>query len=457
MNYNVMCETDDYGLSNDTKYYANLFKAKTNINNANHYNDCQIIFRVFHISSTSGISMYKDYIFTTCRDKKDIVNLIDLSPNVKKIKIGYNISEEGEVVVLGKGSIIGAKLKIQVLYSPTIGMFEFFNCSSFTNNISCIEASKAEMTDIPDLTNYATKTYVTDEIAKAATSGKVDLTGYAKTADVNSALDTKAEKSTVEDISNSVTSIDTSLSGITERVSGLENDTATIINEINNLNIGGRNYIKNSIFANGLTHWEQNYSVSSIDKAFLFNNHATLKLSASGLTSDRWSGVMQHLNIDVAQGKTYTLSYYYYVQDLSTFDSALAIEVKAKKEGLSDVGIGIAYIPKNSIIEGKWTKISVTLTINITDISNPFVYVWLQRNGTAWFTNFKLEEGTIATDWTPAPEDVDESLSNKAEMTDIPDLTNYATKTYVTDEIAKASTITDNRYNEIVNYIFGGE
>ena len=37
------------------------------------------------------------------------------------------------------------------------------------------------------------------------------------------------------------------------------------------------------------------------------------------------------------------------------------------------------------------------------------------------------------------------------------DLTNYATKTYVTDEIAKASTITDNRYNEIVNYIFGGE
>ena len=141
MNYNIMCETDDYGLSNDTKYYANLFKAKTNINNANHYNDCQIIFRVFHISSTSGISMYKDYIFTTCRDKKDIVNLIDLSPHVTKIKIGYNISEEGEVVVLGKGSIIGAKLKVQVLYSPTIGMFEFFNCSSFTNDISCIEAS----------------------------------------------------------------------------------------------------------------------------------------------------------------------------------------------------------------------------------------------------------------------------------------------------------------------------
>ena len=35
------------------------------------------------------------------------------------------------------------------------------------------------------LNGYATKTYVTDEIAKAATSGTIDLTGYAKTADLN--------------------------------------------------------------------------------------------------------------------------------------------------------------------------------------------------------------------------------------------------------------------------------
>ena len=39
--------------------------------------------------------------------------------------------------------------------------------------------------DNTDLTNYATKIYVTDEIAKASTSGTVDLTGYAKTADLN--------------------------------------------------------------------------------------------------------------------------------------------------------------------------------------------------------------------------------------------------------------------------------
>ena len=54
--------------------------------------------------------------------------------------------------------------------------------------------NKAEISDIPNLTNYATKTYVTDEIAKSATGGTVDLSGYAKTVDVNSALSNKVDK-----------------------------------------------------------------------------------------------------------------------------------------------------------------------------------------------------------------------------------------------------------------------
>lgn len=54
--------------------------------------------------------------------------------------------------------------------------------------------NKAETSDIPNLTNYATKTYVTDAIANAATGGTVDLSGYAKTVDVNSSLDAKVDK-----------------------------------------------------------------------------------------------------------------------------------------------------------------------------------------------------------------------------------------------------------------------
>ena len=49
--------------------------------------------------------------------------------------------------------------------------------------------------DNTDLTNYATKTYVTDEINKASLSGgTVDLTPYAKKVDVNASLNNKVDK-----------------------------------------------------------------------------------------------------------------------------------------------------------------------------------------------------------------------------------------------------------------------
>ena len=60
--------------------------------------------------------------------------------------------------------------------------------------------------DNSDLTNYATKTYVTDEIVKASTGGTVDLTGYAKTADLNAHTSdtsihiTSAEKSKLNEV-----------------------------------------------------------------------------------------------------------------------------------------------------------------------------------------------------------------------------------------------------------------
>ena len=48
--------------------------------------------------------------------------------------------------------------------------------------------------DNSDLTNYATKTYVADEIAKVSTSGTVDLSGYAKTSDVDTKLTNYVKK-----------------------------------------------------------------------------------------------------------------------------------------------------------------------------------------------------------------------------------------------------------------------
>ena len=63
-----------------------------------------------------------------------------------------------------------------------------------TSNLITKWNDKAEISDIPSLTNYATKTYVADEIAKASAGGTVDLTGYAKTSDVDTKLTNYVKK-----------------------------------------------------------------------------------------------------------------------------------------------------------------------------------------------------------------------------------------------------------------------
>lgn len=136
MNYNIECESDDFGLSSTTKKYATLFKVPFSLKGEHNYNDIQMIFRIYHISSTSGISYPKDYLLTVVKDKNNIVNLIDLNSEVESdIILGYTISND-EVFVSCKGYIIGARVKLQVIYCTCIGMFTFYNCCSFTNDIT---------------------------------------------------------------------------------------------------------------------------------------------------------------------------------------------------------------------------------------------------------------------------------------------------------------------------------
>ena len=59
--------------------------------------------------------------------------------------------------------------------------------------------------DSSALNGYATETFVTEKITEAANSGKVDLTGYAKTVEVDNKLASKADKTEIPDISNLAT------------------------------------------------------------------------------------------------------------------------------------------------------------------------------------------------------------------------------------------------------------
>jgi hypothetical protein len=72
-------------------------------------------------------------------------------------------------------------------------------------------------------------------------------------------------------------------------------------------------------------------------------------------------------------------------------------------------------INKSDIPEENWEKFSVTLLNSEVDFDISYVYfsitAHIYGDGKIWFNSPKLERGTIATDWSPNPIDINSSIN----------------------------------------------
>ena len=184
-------------------------------------------------------------------------------------------------------------------------------------------------------------------------------------------------------------------------------NTYTTKDEFNNLKIGGRNYVKNSNFDKGLSYWTTTHSVSD---TILHNGHKSLRISVNEAEDYTWSGANQIVLLDVEPNTTVTISCWYYIQDKSTFDSNFGFELKGKIEGVLDqVFIGVGVAP-NEMENGVWKRLVATATTD-RHWDALYAFPWVAKNGTIYVTDFKIELGNKATDWTPAPEDMNDGIT----------------------------------------------
>ena len=178
--------------------------------------------------------------------------------------------------------------------------------------------------------------------------------------------------------------------------------------ELNNMSIGTRNLISNSAFLYNTTNWSF-HTNCTLDTTTTFNGHPSCKSAQSGLTSDGWRGCINYYlpkkPTSFAKGEVLTYSCWYYIADKSTFDSDISLELKGKKSGsTSETGISSIRVAVADLTVGRWTKIYKTVTLD-SNWNEVCIMACVRRNGTAWFTDFKLEKGNKVTDWTSAPED----------------------------------------------------
>ena len=174
---------------------------------------------------------------------------------------------------------------------------------------------------------------------------------------------------------------------------------------------GNDNLIKNSNFRNGNTNWTTS-SLATYDKNKKCDEAYSFKISTSGLTENKWTGTRQTvINETISTGSTYTVSGYYFVENVSLLDGGFACELKGTKaDGSGDVSLG-AYPSwnKSTAVQGQWTYFKYTVKTTV-EFSRAYIFPWVQKNGTVWFSKLKLEEGAEATEWTCHSDEKSKSL-----------------------------------------------
>ena len=184
---------------------------------------------------------------------------------------------------------------------------------------------------------------------------------------------------------------------------------ADITAAVNAVEIGGRNLLYDST-GNIKDGWSGN-TVVNVGGGISGNSLAISRTGYSG--NARYFGISKrHFLTDFNVGTSYTLSAWIKVRSDVGLDASGY--VMARFRSADDKKLYALSLTVSSQTEkDKWIYYKKTWTINDSDIAKlECVALALDKNGMIEACNIKLEKGTKATDWSPAPEDTTAEITS---------------------------------------------
>ncbi|MBQ1275782.1 MAG: carbohydrate binding domain-containing protein, partial [Flavobacteriales bacterium] len=170
---------------------------------------------------------------------------------------------------------------------------------------------------------------------------------------------------------------------------------------VDGIEIGGTNLILNSDFSSGTEHWSllNNGSLSAIEGVATF----TLEAVANG------QGMILTSPVDIVSGQQYTVSFDVRSEDVQTLNYCFLI-------GVGVGNVSLSGLLSKDVITPEWQRIKITFTASVSG-TYKFGFGIQKLTGTEGviefqFKKLKIEKGNKATDWTPAPEDINTEISN---------------------------------------------
>ena len=189
---------------------------------------------------------------------------------------------------------------------------------------------------------------------------------------------------------------------INEGIKGVSTQVSGVSNRLDNLSVGGTNLLRNTRFSDG-----SNWGYTGTSHMGVQNTNKPSGVPSDNQTMDIMSTTANPQNAlvqtpKVKAGETYTVSFW------GKADKETYMQVESNQNTRFNQKIGTS-----------WQKYSGQVMFQ-TDNRTLYIYpttanVWVHIN------SLKLEKGNIATDWSPAPEDLQKGISTattKATQTD---------------------------------------
>ena len=282
-----------------------------------------------------------------------------------------------------------------------------------------VDATESEITKAQTrLTNAESAVQKAQSDATKAQGNATTAINNAKTAqEVADDAKAKAEQAQEDlaDLTNKVTANTTKIEQNADAIKLQATKITETSNKIDNLEIGGRNLL---------------LSTQTFQLPFQYRGTATTLVKDSdgfyytNLRNTFSNYVYQYLDLKVNQ--KYTLSLY------AKCDSNVTLEVKDDSVN----NIVLTYINLDS---KDWKLYTSTFVVTKNAAQPKIAFLTRQDTATVYLKKIKLELGDKATDWTPAPEDVDEAINTErterqsAIETKANEITSKVSETYVSN------------------------
>lgn len=321
---------------------------------------------------------------------------------------------------------------------------------STTKDMNSAIKEKADEITLAVSETYSTKKTVEENLAtsksyadgvgsKTLESAKSDATSKANQAKSDAIADTDKKLTSYSTTEQMKSAIKTSADSITSEVS----KTYSTKEEVANIQVGGRNLLVKT--NQGKTKWANAYANGSYScESVNWNGINAVKMScATPTTSWRmfmFNGLLENFD-KLEPSAIYTLSY----------DVIGNVRVGFSNLWDSDATHSIMASAQETVIKkpyGFHYVVNITLK-DALNKSKQLVYFKnnLKAGESVIIANLKLEKGNKATDWTPAPEDVDSDIStakadaiSSANASTDEKLKSYETITNVDSKISQSAT-----------------